>query len=276
MRGAVLALLAALPATPASSAPLSMGRMTFENFVSDASDGVAGIYFSKVCEPGVFDGSRAAYAVIGCIYPVRQAVDAGRAGDLVIPAYLDGVPVRRVNAGAFTACTRLTSVTFPPTLREVGPNAFAWCTSLTNVTFLGGPGGEGVEVVWGQAFTNCTALKTVTFPPSLRRLGREPFVLCDDLESVTFLGNAPELDAPLPLPANAYDAKSYLGEKRYAGSQMRPRAKLYVRTGTYGWRGPYRSGLPEKWPVQHGWATAHDVVPLPADAGGTVVRIVER
>ena len=269
----VLALAGAFLAGTVPADPVSLGRMTFENFVSDAADGVGGVYFSEVWEPGTQNGGKPAYAVVGCVYPVHQAVDPSRSGDLVIPAYLDGLPVRRVNAGAFTACSRLTSITFPPTLREVGPNAFSWCTSLTNVTFLGGADG-GVEVVWNQAFTNCVSLKTVTFPASLRRLGREVFVNCDALESVSFLGNAPELDAPPPLPDNGYDAKSYLGEKRYAGAQARPRAKLFIRSGTYGWRGPYLGGLPEKWPVQYGWATAHDVVPLPA-AKGTVVRIAE-
>lgn len=267
-------LLGALLAGMAAAAPTSLGRMTFESFVSDASDGVAGIYFSKVWEPGTQNGGQPAYAVIGCVYPVHQAVDSTCAGDLVIPAYLDGVPVRRVNAGAFTACNKLTSITFPPTLREVGPTAFSLCTSLTNVTFLG-DSSSGVEVVCDQAFTNCVALKTVNFPASLRRLGREVFVNCDGLESITFLGNAPELDDPLPLPKNSYDAKSYLGEKRYSGAQALPRAKLRIRAGTYGWRGPYLGGLPEKWPVQYGWATAHDVVPLPADRG-TVLRLVEK
>ena len=271
-RRLVGAALFLLLAAAAWAAPVSLGRLTFESFVSEASDGVAGIYFSKVWEPGTQNGGQPAYAVIGCVYPVRQAVDSGRAGDLVIPAYLEGLPVRRVNAGAFTACSRLTSITFPPTLREVGPNAFSWCTALTNVTFLGGTDG-GVEVVCAQAFTNCVSLKTVTFPASLRRLGREVFVNCDALESVTFLGNAPELDAPLPLPDNNYDAKSYLGEKRYAGAQALPRARIYALPGTYGWRGPYRSGLPEKWPVQYGWATAHDVLPLPASRQGTLLRV---
>ena len=253
--------------------PISFGRLTFENFVTDASDGVAGIYFSTVCEPGTFQSKDAAYVVIGCVYPAHQAVDPTMSGDLVIPSTIMGLPVRRVNANAFTACTRLTSITFPPTLREVGPKAFSLCTSLTNVTFLGSSD-SGVEVVCEQAFTNCVSLQSVKFPASFRRLGREVFVNCDALERIDFLGNAPELDAPLPLPANDYDARSYLGEKRYTGTATRPRAKIYARPDTYGWRGPYKGGLPEKWPIQYGWATAHDVYALPASAG-TVIKLAE-
>ena len=269
----IFALLGAVLWGVVAAEPMSFGRMTFENFVTDASDGVADIYFSTVCEPGTFTSREAAYVVIGCVYPVHQAVDATRSGDLVIPSTIMGLPVRRVNANAFTACTRLTSITFPPTLREVGPKAFSLCTSLTNVTFLGSAT-SGLEVIGEQAFTNCVSLKSVTFPASFRRLGREVFINCDLLERINFLGHAPELDAPLPLPSNSYDARSYLGEKRYTGTATRPRAKIYARPDTYGWRGPYKGGLPEKWPIQYGWATAHDVYALPPSAG-TVIRLAE-
>ena len=248
----------------------TIGRMTCFSYCMDEGDPIPGLCYSKVCEPGVFDEAKASYVVIGSVYPAYIVYGSTLKGDIVIPEKIDGLPVRKVNARAFSTQMNITSLTFPTTLREVGTSAFSWCTALTNVTFLG-----GLETVGSQAFTNCVALKTVTFPDTLRRLGREVFVNCDNLESIVFLGNAPELDGPLPLPGNNYDERSYLGEKRYTGTATRPRAKVYAKPGTYGWKGPYKSGLPEKWPVQYGWTTAHDVVPLAKGASGLKMMVVQ-
>lgn len=75
--------------------------------------------------------STPAYAVIGCVYPVRTCSSA--TGDIVISETMLGVPVRKIQAGAFVGNSKITSVTLPANLREVGDRAFAWCTSLMNL-----------------------------------------------------------------------------------------------------------------------------------------------
>ena len=242
-----------------------VGRYASYPYQMDGNDPVPGLFYSKVCEPGVSGEEHASYVTIGTVYPRRQGIASSYAGSLEIPAMIDGLPVRKVMDSAFVGCTKLTSITLPATVREVGPLAFSWCISLTNVTFLG-----GVETVGPLAFSNCVSLASITFPATLRRLGANCFVLCDSLQSVTFLGNAPELDG-----APADETCSYLGEKRLAGAPVPTRAKIHIRPGTVGWKGPYISGVPEKWPVLYGWMTAHEVVPLPAEKPGFVMRLAD-
>lgn len=243
-----------------------VGRYSSYPYQMDAGDPVPGLFYSKVCEPGVSGEDRATYVTIGTVYPKRVGVPPSYKGALVIPETIDGLPVRKIMDSAFVACSQLTSITIPATVREVGDLAFSWCTALTNVAFLG-----GVEMVGTAAFSNCLSLASVTFPPTLRRLGFNCFVLCDSLQTITFLGNAPELDGP---PADI--TYSYLGEKHLAGALVPTRAKIVIREGTVGWKGPYLKGVPEKWPVQYGWMTAHEVVPMPAASGGLVFGIARQ
>ncbi len=86
---------------------------------------------------------------------------------------------------AFVNCYALKSITMPASLQTLGYQAFVNCTSLTTVTFA-----EGATKIGGPfAFTeNCPKIKQVTIPSSATYLNPSTFV---DLETVTFLGDAP-------------------------------------------------------------------------------------
>ena len=61
--------------------------------------------YMKVVEPGLTGEENASYIVLGISYPrTYQAIDGDFDGDLVIPAYIDGLPVRKVNEAAFIEC----------------------------------------------------------------------------------------------------------------------------------------------------------------------------
>jgi hypothetical protein len=55
--------------------------------------------------------------------------------ELVISAYVDGIPVTRIKAGAFSNCKQLTGLFIPSTVTEIGTGAFEGCDNLMNVTF---------------------------------------------------------------------------------------------------------------------------------------------
>ena len=219
------------------------GRYTTSvEYVTDASDGVTGVYFQMVAEQG---SSKMAYAVIGGVYPIRAS---SVSGDIVIPETLEGVPVRKIADGAFVAKWSLTSVRLPANLREIGDRAFADCRGLTNVTFAG----TGVASLGDSCFSNCMSLASLTFPDSLQYLAPNVFVQCDNLQTVTFEGNAPRLDDP------SRDTQvDYFGEKRWTGGTAPKRVKFRIKNGTYGWRGPYLRGVPDRWPLSHGFMSAH-------------------
>lgn len=161
------------------------GRYTIlGSYLTDASDGVANIYFQTVAEQG---SNQAAYAVIGGVYPLRVS---SVSGSIVIPEMLEGVPIRKIADGAFSAQMNLKLVVLPANLREIGDRAFGYCTSLTNVTFAG----TGLTSVGACCFSNCFSRVSVSFPATLSYLAPEAFVLCDNLERITFAGHAPMLD----------------------------------------------------------------------------------
>ena len=221
-------------------------------YLADATDNPP-VNYMKVCDPGRSGEANASYVVLGISFPrTYQAVAASYDGDLVIPAYIDGLPVRKINEAAFIACSKLRSVKIPATVREVGARAFADCLSLTNVEF-----DVGVATVGDAAFSNCTSLASITFPKTLSRLGAKCFQGCIGLRDVYFLGNAPRL-APCD-----WSDKSCLGESIFRNNGYYERFKVHIRADTYGWISPYEKGVPERWPVDCGWMQAHETVTEP-------------
>ena len=74
---------------------------------------------SSPVEYRISPGSNGQYAVI---------TGASAPTDLVIPARIEGVPVREISRGAFAGCTTLKTVTVEQGVRSIGMNAFEGCT----------------------------------------------------------------------------------------------------------------------------------------------------
>lgn len=218
-------------------------------YLADSTDNPP-VNYMKVVEPGRTGEANASYVVLGISYPrTYQAVAGSFTGNLVIPAYIDGLPVRKIKESAFIECNKITSVKIPSTVREIGNRAFVDCLSLTNVEFE-----AGVTVLGDSVFSNCVALTSLRFPKSLSRLGAGCFQGCISLRDVYFEGNAPRLSLPTG------GDKSGLGESIFRQSGYYERFKVHINRGTYGWIAPYEKGVPEKWPVDYGFMTAHEVV----------------
>ena len=242
---------------PATVAAITNPPYDLYGYIADSTDNPP-LNYMKVCEPGRTGEANASYVVLGISFPrTYQAVSGNYNGDLVVPAYIDGLPVRKVNEAAFIECSSLRSVRFPHTLREIGARAFVDCLLLTNVTFE-----AGVTTIGDFAFSNCVSLASITFPKSLSRLGARCFQGCIALEDVYFLGNAPRLVIP------SMADKSGLGESIYRQWGYYERVKVHINRNTYGWIPPYEKGVPEKWPVDFGYMQAHETVE--ESGGGTL------
>jgi len=127
----------------------------------------------------------------------------GFGGALFIPSTINGLPVTSIGGGAFSQCTRLTSVTIPNSVTSIGYEAFNYCTSLTSVTIpnsvtnIGGYAfysctsltsatiGNSVTSIEYGAFYSCTSLTNVTIPDSVTSIGGSAFCFCTSLTSVT-------------------------------------------------------------------------------------------
>ena len=95
-------------------------------------------------------GSNGQYAVI---------TGAATPTDLVIPAQVDGIPVREIGRGAFAGCATLKSLTVEQGVRSIGMNAFEDCTELTEVILPG-----SLTFIEKDAFRNCENLREVSMP----------------------------------------------------------------------------------------------------------------
>lgn len=85
--------------------------------------------------------------------------------------------VKSIGSYAFTRCINLVDVVLPKTLDSIGNFAFNLCSNLTEIVVP-----EGVQEL-GATFEDCTSLKNVTLPSSLRKLYRA-FNGCSSLEKI--------------------------------------------------------------------------------------------
>ena len=154
-------------------------------------------------------------------------------GDLIVPAYIDGLPVRKINEAAFIACGKLKSVHIPATVREIGSRAFGDCLQLTNVVFE-----SGVSVLGDSVFSNCVSLTSMRFPKTLSRIGAGSFQGCIGLRDVYFDGNAPRLP---PMPPQT--TKSILGESIYRNLGYYERFHWHPIHAKRTWMTPHKASL---------------------------------
>ncbi|MDE7227339.1 MAG: leucine-rich repeat domain-containing protein [Treponemataceae bacterium] len=131
----------------------------------------------------------------------------GSAKSVVIPAEIEGLPVKEIGEYAFINNDKtLKSVTVPDSVEKIGKNAFMGCKSLNSIiipdsiekidefvfcnciSLKSVTLGNSVKEIGYNAFSN-TALESVTIPDSVEEIGIEAFGGCKSLKSVT-LGNS--------------------------------------------------------------------------------------
>lgn len=141
-----------------------------------------------------------------------------------------GERLARIGTNAFEQCESLTFVTLPDTLDSIGPAAFADCTALT---LIGMP--NTIQSIGERAFADCRSLlqfdipygltelesntlqgsrfiTSLTIPSTVTKMA-EDAIRVATLESLTFLGDAPEIgQAPL-FPTTASFSINFLGSK---------------------------------------------------------------
>lgn len=121
--------------------------------------------------------------------------------------------VKSIGASCFKNCANLVTVSLPSGMESVTTDAFANCTALQfneagNALYLGNAEipyialikakdtsitecdiQNGCELIYDQAFNNCAALETVTFPATLRIIGGRTFTGCKSLTDLVIPSN---------------------------------------------------------------------------------------
>ena len=90
--------------------------------------------------------------------------------EIIIPEFIDELPVAKIGANSFNELKNLKRVVFPKTLRQIGGYAFAGCEHLTEVSFS-----EGLDTIEDWAFISCN-IESVDLPTTLRMIGENAFL----------------------------------------------------------------------------------------------------
>ncbi len=98
---------------------------------------------------------------------------------LVIPDYIEGLPVTAIGKRAFQANHNITDIVFPKSLKSIGPYAFYQVDDLKSVNLP-----EGLVSIGQGAFTWCGQFTEVRIPASVEVIEPHPFWGCDLLKKI--------------------------------------------------------------------------------------------
>lgn len=99
--------------------------------------------------------------------------------EVVIPEKIDNHVVTTIGEDSFFACSQLTSIWIPSSVKVIEYCAFSECMNLEKVTLA-----DGLEVIEGEAFWGCEKLSEITIPKSVKEIGEWVFCKCFALESI--------------------------------------------------------------------------------------------
>ena len=103
---------------------------------------------------------------------------------VIIPEYIDGLPVTSIGNYAFLNCGTLRQVTIPNAVTSIGVGAFSRCSSLSRVAL-----GAGVTNINDFAFFGCRRLSRVAIPGGVTNIGRDAFQECTRLVEIAINSN---------------------------------------------------------------------------------------
>lgn len=103
----------------------------------------------------------------------------GDAEQLILPTYLDGLPVTSIGVDAFYDCASIRQVVLPRRLESILNSAFSYCPNLVNVEFP-----SSLQRIDYYAFYRCN-LSSVALPASVNTLGYNAFDSNHNLRQVS-------------------------------------------------------------------------------------------
>ena len=89
---------------------------------------------------------------------------------VVIPATIQGLPVKRIGTEAFYENNNLVAVVIPEEVTFIGWRAFFKCTNLSTVVLP-----STLKALYDQAFGICSSLKSIELPSGLLHIGERAF-----------------------------------------------------------------------------------------------------
>lgn len=98
---------------------------------------------------------------------------------VVIPAMIEGLPVKRIADYAFSNCQNLISVSLPESITYIGVQAFSYCYNLESINLP-----YSITKIHDGTFYMCKALQSVEIPENVETIGYKAFYECSQLSEV--------------------------------------------------------------------------------------------
>ena len=103
----------------------------------------------------------------------------GSSESIVIPAQIDGIDVVEID-GVFKRSSTLTEVVIPETVEVIKGEAFSTCEALKKVVIEG----NNLKEIGDRVFMMCSSLEEINLPDSIETLGLSAFGNCTSLEAI--------------------------------------------------------------------------------------------
>lgn len=123
------------------------------------------------------------YDVEGSAVIIKKC-DSSALGKLMIPKYIENMPVMEIAEGAFKGCVGITEIEIPDTIRHIAPETFSDCSGLRKIDLP-----ESVRFVHQNAFTDCASLETVIVRNSECEIYNSPETICNTLNPIEYSQN---------------------------------------------------------------------------------------
>lgn len=103
-------------------------------------------------------------------------------GEVVIPPEYEGLPVKEIEANAFSNTT-VSKVTIPASVETIGAAAFAYNNALREVVF---EEGSQIDTIPRGMFGYCVSLERVNIPSTVKTIDGYAFYNCERFELIDF------------------------------------------------------------------------------------------
>ena len=91
--------------------------------------------------------------------------------------------LEKIGMQAFGACSKLTDVLIPRSVKTIEEQAFSYCSGLKTVAF---EDGCGLSKIGDNAFSNCYSLTKIDIPRYVESIGYGAFFCCEELNDISF------------------------------------------------------------------------------------------
>lgn len=145
---------------------------------------------------------------------------------IIIPEFIENLPVTNIGAFSFCGYTSLTQITIPNQVNIISNSAFRGCYSLIEVNIP-----NSVINIDYEAFSECTSLKEIITPNSVTNVGNYAFSQCKSLNHI----NIPNSITNIGINAfmNCNSIKEINGVKLKEGSNFINNRFIYHYQGIY-------------------------------------------